>query len=195
MKVIMVFGLMAALGFAACNSNSDNKTIDANKAKPSDTSSQAMTANNSTTSGTGSFNDVLSAYLQIKNALANDNGEEAAKGGNAFVEAIGKVDKTSMTADQKKNFEETADDAKEMAEHIGKSADKIPHQREHFEMLSNDIYDMMKIMKPAKTLYKDFCPMYNNGKGANWISETKDIKNPYLGKKMPTCGEVKEEIK
>ena len=23
----------------------------------------------------------------------------------------------------------------------------------------------------------------------------KEIKNPYLGKKMPTCGEVKEEIK
>jgi len=30
---------------------------------------------------------------------------------------------------------------------------------------------------------------------ATWLSETKEIKNPYLGKKMPTCGEVKEEMK
>ncbi|MDQ6756917.1 MAG: DUF3347 domain-containing protein, partial [Bacteroidota bacterium] len=43
--------------------------------------------------------------------------------------------------------------------------------------------------------YKDFCPMYNNNKGAIWLSEVKDIKNPYLGKKMPTCGNMKEEIK
>jgi hypothetical protein len=37
--------------------------------------------------------------------------------------------------------------------------------------------------------------MYNNNKGASWLSETKEIKNPYLGKKMPDCGEVKEEIR
>jgi hypothetical protein len=43
-------------------------------------------------------------------------------------------------------------------------------------------------------LYYDNCPMYNNGKGGNWLSETKDIQNPYLGKEMPTCGSVKEEL-
>ena len=37
--------------------------------------------------------------------------------------------------------------------------------------------------------------MYNNKKGAFWLSETKEIKNPYLGKAMPTCGTIKEEIK
>lgn len=44
-------------------------------------------------------------------------------------------------------------------------------------------------------MYKDFCPMYNNGKGAFWLSETKEIKNPYLGKAMPTCGTIQEELK
>jgi hypothetical protein len=53
----------------------------------------------------------------------------------------------------------------------------------------------LKVFKPNQTLYKDFCPMYNEGKGATWISETREIKNPYLGKKMATCGSVKEEIK
>lgn len=194
MKTIIVMAFVAMVGFAACNSNSNSKTSEANGTKASDTSTQTSTASNTAGSNDAPLNNVLSAYLQIKNALANDNGEEAANGGNAFVEAIGKVDQSSVTADQRKNLDDIADDAKEMAEHIGKNADKIAHQREHFEMLSNDVYDMVKAFKTNRTLYKDFCPMYNNGKGANWISETKDIKNPYLGKKMQTCGSIKETI-
>jgi hypothetical protein len=37
--------------------------------------------------------------------------------------------------------------------------------------------------------------MSNNGKGAFWISETKEIKNPYMGKAMFTSGSIKEELK
>jgi hypothetical protein len=62
-------------------------------------------------------------------------------------------------------------------------------------MLSQDMYDLVKSFDGTQTLYKDFCPMANDNKGAFWISEIKEIKNPYLGKKMSTCGEVKEEIK
>jgi hypothetical protein len=36
--------------------------------------------------------------------------------------------------------------------------------------------------------------MYENGKGAVWISEYKEIKNPYLGTKMLTCGSIKKEF-
>jgi hypothetical protein len=32
-------------------------------------------------------------------------------------------------------------------------------------------------------------------KGAMWVSEVAAIKNPYMGSKMATCGEVKEKIK
>lgn len=184
---------LAAIGFAACNN--DETTTSETTTKTTDTTTKTPVSTNTETKSAASVDEMLTAYLQIKNALANDNAAEAATGGNAFVQAIGKVDKSAMTTEQKAQFEETADDAKEMAEHIGKSSDKIAHQREHFEMLSDDVYDMVKTFKPALTLYKDYCPMYNSGKGANWVSETKDIKNPYLGKKMPTCGEVKEEIK
>ena len=184
---------VAAISLTACNSNS-NTTSESSDKKVSDPSNQTTTAN-PTSSNSSSLSGLLSSYLQIKNALAEDNAQEAATGGNAFVDAIGKIDQSSMTPEQKKSFNDLADDAKEMAEHIGKNADKIEHQREHFEMLSNDVYDMVKTFKSDRSLYKDFCPMYNNNKGANWISETKEIKNPYLGKKMPTCGEIKEEIK
>ncbi|WP_298392048.1 DUF3347 domain-containing protein, partial [Hydrotalea sp.] len=80
-------------------------------------------------------------------------------------------------------------------EHIGANSADIRHQREHFVMLSKDISDLIKAFGTGgQTLYKDFCPMANNGKGAIWISELKEIKNPYLGKAMPTCGTVKETI-
>ena len=138
---------------------------------------------------------IVSAYLQLKNAFTKDNTTEAATTGTKLEAAFKNFDKTSLTATQKKIFEDVEDDAREHAEHIGKNGGNIAHQREHFEMLSKDIYDLVKTFGGGQVLYKDFCPMYNNKKGAFWLSETKEIKNPYLGKSMPTCGTIKEEIK
>lgn len=192
MKRFIQISLIAALGLTSCNSNSGT-----NKSSNSDTAKETPQSSTPNPASTASslVDNVLSAYLEIKNALANDNGQEAAKGGDDFINSLSKMDKSALTPDQQKTFTDASDDAKEMAEHISKNGDKIEHQREHFEMLSNDIYDMVKAIKPGRTVYKVFCPMYNNNKGASWISETKDIKNPYLGTKMSTCGEVKEEIK
>jgi hypothetical protein len=105
------------------------------------------------------------------------------------------VDENALNADQKKVYADVKDDIKEHAEHISTNGNKIAHQREHFDMLSKDMYDLVKVVKPSQTLYHDRCPMYNDGKGATWLSEVKEIKNPYLGKKMPDCGTVQEEIK
>lgn len=72
---------------------------------------------------------------------------------------------------------------------------KIAHQREHFELLSKDIYDLVKTFGAGQVLYKVYDSMFNSGKGAFWLSETKEIKNPYMGKAMLTSGSIKEEIK
>lgn len=142
-----------------------------------------------------SIKGIVSSYLQLKNAFTEDNSDAAAKAGKSIETALNNFDKTNLTADQKKKFEDIEVDAKEHAEHIGKNNGNIAHQREHFELLSKDIYDLVKDFGPGQALYKDFCPMYNNGKGAFWLSETKEIKNPYFGKSMPSCGKIKEEIK
>ncbi len=140
-------------------------------------------------------NEIISNYLQLKNAFTNDNTDEAAKAGKALEAAFKSFDKSALTAEQKKTYEDIEDDAREHAEHIGANAGNIAHQREHFDLLSKDMYDLVKAFGAGQTLYKDFCPMYNDNKGAIWLSETKEIKNPYLGKAMPTCGSVKEELK
>ena len=194
MKILLLISLAAAISFWACH-NQNSETGKTSSGADTISASPVQTATRTQSENAVAIEEVVSDYLQIKNALAQDDATQAAAGGKAFTAAIDKMNNSPMTADQKKTYQDIAGDAKEMAEHIGKSADRIAHQREHFEMLSTDIYDLVKIFKPDRPLYKEFCATYNNGKGVAWISETREIKNPYLGKKTPNCGEVKEEIK
>ncbi|MBK9327938.1 MAG: DUF3347 domain-containing protein [Sphingobacteriales bacterium] len=147
------------------------------------------------TKTTGTIKEIVGDYLQLKNAFTNDNTNNAATAGKALEAAFKAFDKSALTAEQKKIFEDIEDDAREHAEHIGANSGNIAHQREHFDLLSKDMYDLVKAFGAGQTLYKDFCPMYNDNKGAIWLSETKDIKNPYYGKAMSSCGTVKEELK
>lgn len=143
-----------------------------------------------------SLKEIVGHYLHIKNALANDNGNEAANGGKAMEQAMGKIDKSFFTADQKKVYDDIEEELKEHAEHIGKNGDKIEHQREHFAMLSEVIYELVKAFGAGQPIYHDHCPMYNEDKGgAMWLSEMKEVNNPYFGAKMPKCGKVEELIK
>ncbi|MBK8088105.1 MAG: DUF3347 domain-containing protein [Chitinophagaceae bacterium] len=141
-----------------------------------------------------SIKEIVDHYLHIKNALVNDNGSEAAGGAKAMEAVISKLDKSFFTADQKQVYDEMEADLKEHAEHIGKNGDKIKHQRSHFASLSEDVYELVKAFGGGRALYHDHCPMYNDNKGAMWISELKEVKNPYYGAEMLTCGTVEEAI-
>ena len=194
----ILFGIaLIALTATACNNGNTEATT---TAKNDSATATATTAPEKSSADTGantatSMHEMVTQYLQIKNALADDHGKDAANAGNAFVASMAQMEKANLAPDKKKIWKDIADDAKEMATHIGKSADRIEHQREHFDMLSKDMYDLVKAFGAGQPLYNDFCPMYNHNKGASWLSESKEIKNPYMGKKQPACGSVKEEIK
>ena len=206
MKKIILGLAIVATTLAACN-NGNNKTPDNVKSDANSDTSVVGTENadKDTTqaqqTATASANnspakEIIANYLQLKNALGKDNGNDAAAAGNKLVATLATVDMKTMPGAQMKSYMEIADDIKEHSEHIGANAGKIAHQREHFIMLSKDMADLVKTFgNGGQTLYKDFCPMANEGKGATWISEVKEIKNPYLGSKMPTCGTVQETIK
>ena len=198
MKNIIFAIAISAISLTACN-NSSNKSDETNKMN-NDSAHSATEANEVSTSGadvksTSPINAILVSYLQMKNAFAKDNDKDAATAGNEMVKAFASFNAASLTAEKKKIFNDIRDDAKEHAEHIGMNAGNIKHQREHFEMLSKDMYDLVKAFGAGQTLYVDYCPMYNDNKGATWLSETKGIKNPYFGKEMDTCGTIKEELK
>ncbi len=135
---------------------------------------------------------IINAYLQIKNGLVASDKLATAKGATSLLKAFKKFDMTKLSGNTHKEYMEILENATEQAEHIEKSP--IDHQREHFEVLSIDITDMIALLGTEKTLYQDHCPMANGGKGANWLSEIKEIKNPYFGSKMMKCGSVKRQI-
>ncbi|MFM9989261.1 DUF3347 domain-containing protein [Flavobacterium sp.] len=141
-----------------------------------------------------SVNEIISNYLTLKNALTKDDAKGAGVAGKTLYATFNAVNVNSIDAKLKKEYLDIVDDAKEHAEHIGANADKLEHQREHFVMLSKDINDLIKTFGTKQKLYQDFCPMANDGKGAIWISEVKDIKNPYQGSKMLTCGSMKKAL-
>jgi hypothetical protein len=191
MKTLITL-LTASLILTACANNS-NRTKETTT-----TGSDTVTSNSSThmdNTKTGSVDDVIGSYLEVKNALTKDDGKEAAAAANNISTNLAKVNETAFTSEQKKIYDDVKDDIQEHVQHISSNASKIDHQREHFDLLSQDMIDLLKATGTSKMLYMDFCPMYNNKKGAYWLSETRDIKNPYYGKEMLECGEMKEEIK
>ncbi|MDT0646465.1 DUF3347 domain-containing protein [Zunongwangia sp. F260] len=135
---------------------------------------------------------IVNDYLELKDALVADNSEGAAKAGESLVTAFENFDRSGYEAGEQQEMTEIIEDAREHAEHIAVS--DMAHQREHFDILSIDLVDMLAITGSPETLYQQFCPMYNNNKGAIWLSTSEEIRNPYFGQNMLSCGEVQKEI-
>jgi hypothetical protein len=133
---------------------------------------------------------ILSDYLNLKNALVNDDAKEAAEAGSKLLVSLKAFNRKTYEGMQQMELIEIIEDATEHAEHIVKSP--IDHQREHFKTLSKDMTDLIAITGTANTLYEQFCPMYD--KGSAWLSTSKEVKNPYYGSKMLKCGSVKKQI-
>ncbi len=166
----------------------------AQKQSSQDDSTLEPVAQETTKTSSFSTTDIIDNYLKIKNALTKDDTNSAAKAAKILYKTFNAANSDNLTVSQKKEYLDIAEDAKEHSEHIGDNAGKIDHQREHFAILSKDISDLIKLLGSNQKLYQDYCPMYNEGKGAIWISETKEIKNPYYGSQMLTCGSLKKTL-
>lgn len=79
----------------------------------------------------------------------------------------------------------------------------ITEMRKDFSMVNENLYPFLKAINyKGPKVYWQNCPMaFGEGKEANWISNTKEIVNPYLGKNHPEfkssmlhCGEIKDTI-
>ena len=130
----------------------------------------------------------LTAYYRVKDALVATDAAKAKIQATTLSSALGNVDAAKLAAADKKALTM----AKTHATAISKTGD-VDDQREHFEMLSTSMIALAKASKPAKA-YVQFCPMAGGGKGASWLSDKKEVRNPYYGDKMLRCGSVKEEL-
>jgi len=119
-------------------------------------------------------------YIQLKDALVASKADEAKKFGAQLQQSL------SALSNGKKGAAEAGKIA---------GTEKLADQRKAFSLLSNEMKTLVKASKPASgTLYLEYCPMANNNEGAFWLSNEKEIKNPYFGDKMLKCGSVKETI-
>ena len=147
MKILILCLSITTVAFSACNSNKSNASQQGghNMQNMSQTDSASMEMSSTPDAkNTGSIKEIISVYQVLKNALTEDNSTAAAKAGGVLHTAFKNFNKTFLTADQKKIFEEVEEDASEHAEHIAENGGNIAHQREHFEILSKDINDLAK---------------------------------------------------
>ncbi len=125
---------------------------------------------------------ILTSYLTIKNALVETDGQTASAAAKTLLEAIGNSQEELI---KKIRFD---------AEHINETKD-AGHQRDHFNTLSDNIYELIKATSANEgAIYRQFCPMAFDNKGAYWLSADEEIRNPYFGDRMLRCGSVKEEL-
>lgn len=127
-----------------------------------------------------SFATLYEAYLSVKAALVNTDAaiaQEAAKDLAKATVAISEATEATKNAIQ---VISTQTDTKA--------------QRQAFETVSQEIEVLLADKVTAGTIYKQYCPMAFNGKGAYWLSDSKEVRNPYFGDQMLKCGVVDSEI-
>lgn len=162
--------LLISLGIWSCTGNQTNQT-EMNDPAASTKEEPSIEKQNAS--------NVVDGYLQLKDALVASNAKMAKEKAVQLLEAI---DATQMPAVQQ-NIKEIA------------ATDDLEKQRVYFDSLSLNLYQNIKEIKGnQQTLYKQYCPMAFNNRGAFWLSNTEEIKNPYFGEQMMTCGKVEEVI-
>ena len=146
-------------------------------------SSVFQMANGQTADQQKQMTNILLSYYQVKDALIKGDASVSAAKARELISAV-------QTADQKTVKETKAD---KLLEDAGKIADakEIEKQRASFSGLSETMYSVAKSMKlSGEPIYRQYCPM----KKAYWLSDSKEILNPYYGSMMLSCGKVVETI-
>tara|TARA_R110000868_G_C10414893_1_gene722713 strand:- start:68 stop:553 length:486 start_codon:yes stop_codon:yes gene_type:complete len=121
--------------------------------------------------------EVFQRYLELKGALIK-------------TDVAGAKIAASMMI---KNLNENQLELKSIAQELADS-DAIGKQRELFATLTSKVEPLFKEQMTQGTIYKQFCPMAFNNTGGYWFSDVSEIRNPYYGDMMLTCGAVKETI-
>lgn len=142
-------------------------------------------ANNKGEISTASFRDdkvsaVYRHYLHVTDALVQSDSKEARLGSAALKTALREIGHSKGA---------------EVAEKIARAKD-LAAQREQLNLLTTEIEGILKKSPVASgEVYKQYCPMANEGNGGYWFSSDPAIRNPYYGDEMLNCGEVKEVIR
>lgn len=186
---------MMALTALACDNGNTNKQDESehDHSETEHSSDHNMEESSSVQLSESSLATVLiDHYLAVKNALVQDDSEKASAAAKELSQSASDFDLSTVEGAGQTELSNILEGIKEKSEQI--ATGDIEHQREHFEGMANDFLKLLEITGIDRTLYKQYCPMYNDNEGGYWLSESEEIKNPLFGSKMLTCGSVKETI-
>ena len=125
--------------------------------------------------------NLLNNYISVKNALVSGDSKAASTAITALNEAVKSEDDFAQKAELQKATEK-----------LSKAGNNLEKQRAAFNDVSTVLWKVVKGSdKVTQPVYYQYCPM----KKASWLSDSKDIRNPYYGNKMIDCGSVKATLK
>ena len=188
MKRSLIFRLV--LIFAACKSGSKNE----NQTVPVEAATSAHSA-----VFNQSFEKILINYYQLRDAFVASDTTKANQATTALIAAsdslnldeLKKADTSNVIVSTAKSYTGTI--SSEGKGLIGES--DIEAKRKEFQMISGALFDLIRTVRyDRQKIYLLNCPMAFDQQGADWLSSTTDIHNPYFGSKMPDCGNVKDSI-
>jgi len=129
------------------------------------------------------LSQMLSLYYNIKNALVSGDVTSASTNAAQFLRVVNTIDFKVISEG---NIQILSRDAGKLS-----NTKDLEQQRELFAALSSNMVAIVKVLKPGnEPVHVQYCPM----KKASWLSSEKQIRNPYYGSSMLTCGEVTETL-
>lgn len=133
---------------------------------------------------------VFDDYFLLKDALVKTDASVASMKAKELLTAIATVKMEDLKMEEHmawmKVYKELGSDVKSISE-----TQDIKIQRDFFKSVSKNMYELMKVSKTDTPTYYQYCPMVK----ANWLSKENEVKNPYYGSKMMSCGKTVETIK
>ena len=137
---------------------------------------------------------VLNPYMVLKNALVASEAQQAAAAAEQTRQALEKVDITLVKGKAHGQWMNYQNTMQETLSTIQSDA-TLDAQRTAFASLSNALYQSIRQFNvTGLNAYYQYCPMSDNNTGAYWLSERKEINNPYFGEAMLSCGETRETL-
>ena len=135
------------------------------------------------------------AYLALKDAFVDSDAAKVSSETNNTRKALAGTDMKLLSGAEHHDWMIYLKAMETSLTSIESSSD-LETQREAFSMLSEMLYKSIKAYGlGGATAYYEFCPMARDNQGAFWLSDAEEIRNPYFGDKMLTCGNVTETLK
>ncbi len=139
------------------------------------------------------IHQLLKPYFELRDAFVASNSINAQKSASQMLKILAKGVNFENTEAEK--FWNTQKEILEKyLKEISSSSD-LHKQRLAFANVSNAMIAVVKAFSVKMgNLYITYCPMFIKDEKAYWISDTKQIKNPYFGEKMLNCGSVEDSL-